>query len=65
MWTHWHMSVHDGSSVLYCRRNGQWVADSAESTAWDREKDRVIETIQARRRDSMVVVRTRVVPDST
>ncbi len=63
VWTHWHSSAFDGGSAMYCRRRARWIIDSAVSTVWDRRRDRVIETTEARRGDTLVVTRTRVLPD--
>lgn len=65
IWTHWHFSVSDGGTTMQCRRGGRWFVDSAITTTWDRKKHRVIETTETRRGDSIVAVKTRVIPDST
>lgn len=65
IWTSWNTSVHDDSGGMFCRRGGRWILDSTVSHTWDRKTDHVIETIEIRRGDSMVVVKSRPVPDTT
>lgn len=62
--THSNSSVADGEAALLCLRNGHWVADSIETSTWDRKAHVIVHEVRARKGDSLVVVKRTARPDS-
>lgn len=65
IWTAWNWSAFDDSAAMFCRRGGRWIVDSTVEHSYDRKKRQHVETFEARRHDSLVVVKQRVTPDTT